>query len=268
MTVKQREWQDVFDTALKAKIDELHATKQVPSKDDISRMYSAQRAEELYESGEDPKKAADFVAMSLLRQHILNEVCQLTVKKRSVTDDTEKAQLEAQILDAQHRYNELMGTECFPSEKKPLHEGVELPTMICWGRGYGEGSNPMDTSVISRYNNLVARNDPYTGQVNPVLSRLQQFEANNASKYTVDPDPELDKYVDTLFIEDMGPEAFTVNGENPYRVLDKIRAGEEVDIPVRHGVAARPTLPDVTKETPAAEPGYVESFNDLFSPGN
>jgi hypothetical protein len=175
---------------------------------------------------------------------------------------------KAEYDEAKAKYNELMGMQCF-EERKPLHEGVDLPNMICFGRGYGENSNPMDTSVISRFNNLVARNDPYTGQINPVLSRTQQFEYNNASKYKPDPNPELDKYVDTVFLGDMGPEAFTVNGENPYRVLDKIRAGEEVDLgPVAHGIAARPNLPDVVKETPSEEPDYVETFDSIFTPGN
>ncbi len=271
MTVKQRKWQEIFDAALADKLDELHRTNQIPRNADILSTYSTQCAEDWYEKGEDPVKAANFVAMSLVRHQIINQIYQLSLQRRDTADPTEKERIGKCLHDAEQRYNAVVGSNCFESDcthKKPLTEGVELPNMICWGRGYGEGTNPMDTSVISRFNSLVARNDPYTGSINPVLSRIQQFNANNASKYTVDPEPELDKYVDTVFIDDLGPEAFTVNGENPYRVLDKIRAGEDFDIPVRHGVAVKPSLPSVVKETPVEEPGFVETFDEIFSPGN
>lgn len=168
-------------------------------------------------------------------------------------------------MDTKHKENHAPDY----SASKPLTEGVDIPSMICFGRGYGETNNAMDTSVISRFNSLVTRNDPYTGRINPVLARLQQFDANNASKYTVDKDPELDKYVDTVFVDDMGPEAFKINGENPYRLLEKIRAGEDVDLGPVHGTAVSPRMPDVTNETtPATEPGYVEAFDEIFSLGN
>ena len=272
MTIKQQNWMDEYNKALQAKVDELHATKQIPSNSDVLSQYSNQCADDMFEQGVEPDKAADFVAMSLVRRPLLDEIQQLSIKKRSVTDPQQLAQIEERINAAKAKYNEVMGMQCFEgvkSPKKALNEGVELPTMICFGRGYGENSNPMDTSVIARFNSMAARNDPYTGQINPVLSRTQQFEFNNASKYKADPNPELDKYVDTVFLGDMGPEAFTVNGENPYRVLDKIRAGEDVDLgPVSHGVAARPNLPAVVKETPAEEPGYVETFDSIFTPVN
>ena len=267
MTIKQQNWLDEYNKALQAKVDALHEAKQVPSNAEVPVQYSKQCAEEMFENGAEPGEAANFVAMSLVRRPLLDEIRDLSIQKRSVTDPQQLARIEACIGEAKAKYNELMGMQCF-EERKPLHEGVDLPNMICFGRGYGENSNPMDTSVISRFNNLVARNDPYTGQINPVLSRTQQFEYNNASKYKPDPNPELDKYVDTVFLGDMGPEAFTVNGENPYRVLDKIRAGEEVDLgPVAHGIAARPNLPDVVKETPSEEPDYVETFDSIFTPG-
>lgn len=153
-------------------------------------------------------------------------------------------------------------------EYRTLTEGVDMPTMICWGRGYGENSNPMDMSVVDRFNRLVERNDPYTGQINPVMSRVNQFNANNASKFSVDTEPELDKYVDTVFIDDMGPESFTVNGQNPYRLLEKIRSGDEVDLGPVHGVGIRPQQPAVLpNETTQAEPGFEETFDDIFNLG-
>lgn len=154
-------------------------------------------------------------------------------------------------------------------EYRTLTEGVDMPTMICWGRGYGENSNPMDMSVVDRFNSLVERNDPYTGQINPVMSMVNRFSANNASKYSVDPDPELDKYVDTLIIGDMGPEAFTVNGQNPYRLLEKIQAGEEVDLgPINHGVGIRPQQPAIVpNEETQVDPGFTETFDDIFNLG-
>lgn len=270
MTIKQQEWIDAYNQALKANVDLLHKTKQIPGNAEVFTQYSQQIASEMFNKGMTPEDAANYAAMSLVRRPLLDEIQKLTIKRRMTTDPAEQSKLDERISLDQQKYNKIMGMKCFEAAQtaKPLTEGVELPNMICWGRGYGENSNPMDTSVIARFNSLAARNDPYTGGINPVLARTQQFEFNNASKYSVDPNPELDKYVDTVFVDDMGPEAFTVNGENPYRVLDKIRAGEEVNIPVSHGVAVKPSLPSLTSEPPKEDPGYVDTFDSLFSPVN
>ena len=270
MPIDQQNWMETYDRALKSKVDELHATKQIPGNLEVFNQYSKQIASEMFNKGMTPEDAANYAAMSLVRRPLLDEIQKLTIKRRMTTDPTEQSKIDERIALDQQKYNKIMGMRCFESVQtaRPLNEGVELPNMICFGRGYGENSNPMDTSVIARFNSLAARNDPYTGGINPVLARTQQFEYNNASRYSVDPDPELDKYVDTVFVDDMGPEAFTVNGENPYRVLDKIRAGEDVNIPVSHGVAVKPSLPALTSEPPKEDTGYVETFSELFTPVN
>lgn len=270
MTMTQQEWNDAYGKALREKVDELHRTRQIPSNAEVFTQYSQQMASEMYARGKSPDEAADYVAMSLIRRPLIDEIQKLTIKRRLTTDPDQLRIIDERLAADQQKYNRIMGMRCFESVQtaRPLHEGVELPNMICFGRGYGENSNPMDTSVIARFNSLAARNDPYTGGINPVLARTQQYEYNNASRYSVDPDPELDKYVDTVFVDDMGPEAFTINGENPYRVLDKIRAGEDVNIPVSHGVAVRPSLPAVVKDEPAEDPGFVDTFDSLFAPVN
>jgi hypothetical protein len=272
MTVHQKEWNEAFHKAVEQKVAELHASKQIASNSDLQNAYSDQVADEMYLKGVSPEEAATYTAMSLVRQPLLSEIQSLTVKRREVTDPTQRQQIDETLAADKRKYNDIMGMQCFnesETRSKTLTEGVEAPSLMCWGRGYGEHSNPMDTSVISRFNSLVTRNDPYTGNLNPVLARIQEFDNRNASKYSVDPNPELDKYVDTVFVGDMGPEAFTINGENPYRVLDKIRAGEDVDLGPVHGTAVMPRQMDVsTENTPDVDPGYVETFDEIFSLGN
>lgn len=270
MTMDQQQWNETYNRAVDEKVAKLKADKEISGNTEILNQYRDQMAHEMFASGADPEEAADFAAKSLVRRPLIDNIRELTIKRRMCTNPEERKKLDSSIADAKAKYNSLMGMRCFESvsENRPLTEGVDLPNMICFGRGYGENSNPMDTSVIARFNSMAAMNDPYTGKMNPVLSMTQQFSAKNAGRFTADPNPELDKYVDTVFIGDMGPEAFTINGENPYRVLDKIKSGEEVDIPVPHGVSARPRMPDVTADTPSADPGYVETFSELFTPVN
>lgn len=271
MTIKQSQWTERYIEALNANVSDLHEKKQIANNAYIPDQYSSQIASEFFEKGSSPEEAARYTAMSLVRMPLIDEIQKLTIEKRSLSDKSKIAEIDARLNEDKRKYNSIMGMNCFETTdiaKKPIMEGSDaIPTMICWGRGYGENTNAMDTSVINRFNNLVARNDPYTGMANPVLSRIQQFNDNNASKYSVDPDPELDKYVDTVFVDDMGPEAFTINGENPYRVLDKIRAGEDVNLNQVHGTAVIPRQQDIVKEETQEEPGYVESFDEIFSLG-
>jgi len=153
--------------------------------------------------------------------------------------------------------------------KKVLTESADAPSLMCWGRGYGENQGGMSMDVVDSFNSRVTRNDPYTGGLNPVLQRVNQFTANNASKFTVDNEPELDKYVDTVFVDDMGPEAFTINGQNPYRMLEKIRDGEEIDIPSHgHGVAVTPSQVEPTAVTEEPEDEFVNAFDTIFKVGH
>lgn len=112
--------------------------------------------------------------------------------------------------------------------KKPLHEGIDAPGVLLFGRGYGETPGIGSVDATTRFNQMATMSDPYSGGINPVMARVANFSRQNAPRYSVDPNPELDEFVDTLFVTDMGPEAFTLNGENPYRLLEKIQSGEDV----------------------------------------
>ena len=114
------------------------------------------------------------------------------------------------------------------NSKKPLYEGLDAPGVLLFGRGYGEAPGMGGVDATTRFNQMATMSDPYSGGVNPVMARVANFSRQNAAKYTVDPNPELDEFVDTLFVYDLGPEAVTINGENPYRMLEKIQAGEDV----------------------------------------
>ena len=268
MTVDQMKWTERFNEALDKKVAELQHAKQINVNSDIGHVYRRQVAEEMYAAGASPEESADAVAMTLVRLPLVEKIRQLSVDRREMTDPAKIAKIDAEIKACKAQYNEIAGGKRFESSfqsDRPLNEGVELPSIMCWGRGYGETNNAMDMSVIDRFNNMVARNDPYTGRANVVMNTVNKFRANNAGKYSSDPNPELDAYVDTLFLGDMGPEAFTVNGENPYRVLEKIKAGENVDLGISHGVGIRPQQSPVTvQETPDENPGYAEAFDDIF----
>lgn len=114
------------------------------------------------------------------------------------------------------------------NSKKTLYEGIDAPNVLLFGRGYGEVPGGGDNDATTRFNQMATMSDPYSGGVNPVMARVANFSRQNAPKYTADPNPELDEFVDTLFVYDLGPEAFTINGENPYRLLEKIQAGDDV----------------------------------------
>lgn len=271
MTIDQIRWTERFNSELDRKVAELRDAGRIGVNSDIDHVSRRQIADEMYSSGAAPDKSASAVAMSLVRIPLVERIRKLTLDRREETSPSKIAKIDAELKQCKAQYNELAEDKVFESSfrhKRPIHEGVELPNIMCWGRGYGETSNAMDMSVIDRFNNMVAKNDPYTGQANVVMNTVNRFTANNAGKYSADPNPELDAYVDTLFLGDMGPEAFTVNGENPYRLLEKINAGENVDLGISHGVGIRPQQAPVTaltvQETPDSNPGYAEAFDDIF----
>ena len=268
MTVDQIKWTERFNEELDKKVAELHSARRIKLSTDVGHVYRKQVAEEMYATGASPEESAEAVAMTLVRLPLIERIRQLTVDRRDEKDPAKIAKLDAELKSCKAQYNEITGGKRLESSfraGRPINEGVELPSIMCWGRGYGETNDAMDMSVIDRFNNMVARNDPYTGRANSVMNTVNNFAAKNASKYSADPNPELDAYVDTLFLGDMGPEAFTVNGENPYRVLEKIRAGEDVDLGMSHGVGIRPQQSPVTvQETPDENPGYAEAFDDIF----
>lgn len=271
VTIDQIRWTERFNSELDRKVADLRDSGRIGVNSDIDHVYRKQIAEEMYATGASPDESAEAIAMSLVRLPLVEKIRQLTVDRREEQDPVKLAKIDAELKQCKEQYNELANDKVFESSfrsRKPINEGVELPSIMCWGRGYGETSNAMDMSVIDRFNNMVAKNDPYTGQANVVMNTVNRFTANNANKYTADPNPELDAYVDTLFLGDMGPEAFTVNGENPYRLLEKINAGENVDLGLSHGVGIRPQQSPVVaaaeQETPDVNPGYAEAFDDIF----
>ena len=138
MTIKQQEWIDAYNQALKANVDLLHKTKQIPGNAEVFTQYSQQIASEMFNKGMTPEDAANYAAMSLVRRPLLDEIQKLTIKRRMTTDPAEQSKLDERISLDQQKYNKIMGMKCFEAAQttKPLTEGVELPNMICFGRGY------------------------------------------------------------------------------------------------------------------------------------
>ncbi len=149
------------------------------------------------------------------------------------------------------------------NSKKPLYEGMDAPNILLFGRGYGEAPGVGDIDATTRFNQMATMSDPYSGSVNPVMARVSNFSRQNAPKYTVDPNPELDEFVDTLFVYDLGPEAVTINGENPYRLLEKIQSGDDVsDYFVTPSKAATPAA-SAQKEPEAIDDSFLD-FASMF----
>lgn len=148
------------------------------------------------------------------------------------------------------------------NSKKPLHEGIDAPGVLLFGRGYGETPGVSGIDATTRFNQMATMSDPYSGGVNPVMARVADFSRQNATKYSEDPNPELDEFVDTLFIYDLGPDAVTINGDNPYRLLEKIQAGEDVSL-----VDTAPSIRKVSQNAPLQkEPEAIDdSFLDFAS---
>ena len=149
------------------------------------------------------------------------------------------------------------------NNKKPLHEGIDAPSVLLFGRGYGESPSLGSVDATTRFNQMATMSDPYSGGVNPVMARVANFSRQNAPKYTADPNPELDEFVDTLFVYDLGPEAFTINGENPYRLLEKIQSGDDVsDYFATQAKTAAPAASE-QKEPEAIDDSFLD-FASMF----
>lgn len=148
------------------------------------------------------------------------------------------------------------------NRKKPLHEGIDAPGVLLFGRGYGETPGVSGIDATTRFNQMATMSDPYSGGVNPVMARVADFSRQNATRYSEDPNPELDEFVDTLFIYDLGPDSVTINGDNPYRLLEKIQSGEDVSL-----VDTAPSIRKVSQNAPLQkEPEAIDdSFLDFAS---
>ena len=149
------------------------------------------------------------------------------------------------------------------NNKKPLHEGIDAPGVLLFGRGYGETPSIGSVDATTRFNQMATMSDPYSGGINPVMARVANFSRQNAPRYSVDPNSELDAFVDTLFVTDMGPEAFTINGENPYRLLEKIQAGEDVSELMQSSAPMTTTTVAAVKEPEAIDDSFLD-FASMF----
>ena len=150
------------------------------------------------------------------------------------------------------------------NNKKPLHEGIDAPSVLLFGRGYGESPSLGSVDATTRFNQMVTMSDPYSGGINPVMARVANYSRQNSPKYSVDPNPELDEFVDTLFVTDMGPEAFTLNGENPYRLLEKIQNGEDVsDLLKPPSAITEIHKPSIQNEPEAIDDSFLD-FASMF----
>ena len=149
------------------------------------------------------------------------------------------------------------------NNKKPLHEGIDAPGVLLFGRGYGETPSIGSVDATTRFNQMATMSDPYSGGINPVMARVANFSRQNAPRYSVDPNPELDAFVDTLFVTDMGPEAFTINGENPYRLLEKIQAGEDVSELMQSSAPMTTNTAAAVKEPEAIDDSFLD-FASMF----
>ena len=127
---------------------------------------------------------------------------------------------------------------------KPRLEGAEAPDMICLGRQYDDDL-PFEVDAVTRFNDNARLHDPYQGH-NLVLDRIHQFDSRRP-EYEPDLEPELDEYVQTLFL---APQSATPStGERG------INAGlNEVD--------EDPDLADATSQ--AANAAFAEMFGETL----
>lgn len=256
-----------FDKSVEEMLDSLIRDRQINCNDTIDMNYWNTYATTKYmnDTSVDAATLAKFAAESILRHRALDIVKSKTIELRDIPVTDEKAYNACadQIDNASKIYNELMGKDSLrPVNRrtaKPQTESVSAPNMIVFGRQYDEPSVG-EGSVVDRFNAMVAQADPFTGTSNAVMQRLAEYAHNNASKYSVDDEPELDEYVTTLFIDpDMGPEAFEINGENPYRVLEKIKDGDSIEI------TKAPIEQAPKNEEPGINDDFLASFGKVFN---
>ena len=86
--------------------------------------------------------------------------------------------------------------------------GNDAPDMIVFG-GRAEANDPERVDAVTRFNRM-AVDDPRYGH-NMILDRIASFD--NSARFTTDEEEELDKYVQTLFLEPLGNRGYDLNGE-------------------------------------------------------
>lgn len=144
--------------------------------------------------------------------------------------------------------------------KPVLESNAAAPSMIVFGRGYGDDNSFSESSATERYNAMVSMFDPFRdGASNPILSTIAQFERNRDYEFQEDLEPELDEYVQTLFLtdEELNNDSYTVNGDtNPYALLDKLN--EVVPQPVVKASAEPETEPGINDD-------FLLNFGKVFN---
>lgn len=134
---------------------------------------------------------------------------------------------------------------------KNMLEGVAAPNMICFGRQYDDQVDD-GPSVIERFNDMVRRNDPYGGGTNLVLDRIAHFN-HDYSAFQADTEPELDQYVQTLFLEDFDVES---GDQNPYNVLNALNEDKPV-------LVSQP--PSHIESRPGENDAFLAAFGQVFN---
>lgn len=261
-TLALRDWMDAYHASIDTTVDNLIKSGDIYPNETMSLSYWDAYGEEQFNKGASPEDSGKFAANSLVRNKLINKIREISVSLRTC-DQSVVDELNAQLDMLKQRYNALIGYECFcVNDKRPITESAAAPSMMAFGRAYDTPASD-GPSVIDRFNAMACANDPFIGGTNMVLARLQEFERNNASKYGVDEDPELDDYVKTLFVteDDLGPESFLINGENPYRVAEKVADGDPIDLqksePVGHS-ADNGTEPEI-------DDGFLSAFGNMFA---
>jgi len=117
---------------------------------------------------------------------------------------------------------------------------ADAPDMIVFG-GRAEAVREPGMDAVSRFNRM-AMDNPVYGH-NLVLERIASFD--NGSRYTEDDEAELDRYVQTLFLEPLGERGYVVNGDS-YGDFKKMQA-------------------ELTGEEYTPENSYAESAEDFMN---
>lgn len=114
--------------------------------------------------------------------------------------------------------------------RRVLNEG-----MVMRFGGRGDSPDNVQPSAIDAFCRMAMDNSVFGH--NAILERLSRFD-NSAMFSAVDDEPELDEYVQTLFLDNLGDHGYDVNGD-PYGEFKKMQ-GELSGEPAEREAAAVP----------------------------
>ena len=118
------------------------------------------------------------------------------------------------------------------------------------GRGWDDAG--MDSvPAIDRFNRR-AVDDPVYGH-NDILARINEFD-NSRYYGVVDTEPELDQYVQTLYLDNFGDNGYSVDGD-PYGDFKKEYSGPAPD-------AGESMYPEVAAQNAA---DFIKQFGQIFA---